>query len=651
MAPEKTIDVGRFGIASKADKDFVLTVSTSVTLSLPDHFPDHLTANALRDQVQAGALWLTRARSCRLTLAVHFEPPTEVSVEQGAQWRQLIIEKFQSLQVWCDLGLELRLEQSDLQSDSTPSATSVYYMQHVQQRSGLFVPQGIPCGHLSELFCSFRYAAATSTAPAKTGHSVPRSRTKTPYNLREVVRAQTEPRHVKVAAFWALPLTEQAERLVELAQNALNLMLGLRTRYLGFLHMGGTKPPALLELAPAVWNAQYFQRVVSRARLIPSISSALGNLTSTRSPELLHKIESLVPEAAADTGLDEALDELQRRCQVLLLRSGRDQKIKASSVQKVSTGNDFTDYTNLDHVEETLLLQEDSQPHEVTSGFAGHDVTHLELESSHGSMNPSEGNAEGTTMDLGPEDSCADTDMGVTEWIDGGIDGEMLSCSESLLGHNGFYEDDCECAETLDPIHGDREYQKQHVGSEAVLQEHGWENSVLYYESDSHDHYYYESSDIEEGMQPTTHSFEDCSAESNEAAVALEDFRDDLSGFVSNEDDDFDTEIQDHLCEEGIPSDEWQYEPCESNDDHEEPMLHGIDTDDGPGPNYCAMAWGPAHHSRPEATGDRTGISLRGAPDDWSQVPRKHARHSIGEPGEHIGPPPTAFTTRLAGYQ
>lgn len=99
MAPEKTVDVGTFSIASKADKNFVLTVSTSMTLSLPDHFPDHLTANELRDQVRAGALWLTRARSCRIILAILFEPPTEVSVEEDAQWKQLIIEKFRALQV------------------------------------------------------------------------------------------------------------------------------------------------------------------------------------------------------------------------------------------------------------------------------------------------------------------------------------------------------------------------------------------------------------------------------------------------------------------------------------------------------------------------------------------------------------------------
>lgn len=70
------------------------------------------------------------------------------------------------------------------------------------------------------------------------------------------------------------------------------------------------------------------QNVVTRAQLIPAISSALGNLMSTQSPVLRRKVESLVPEPAAGSGLDKVLDELHRRTQILLLRSSRDQKIK-----------------------------------------------------------------------------------------------------------------------------------------------------------------------------------------------------------------------------------------------------------------------------------------------------------------------------------
>lgn len=99
MAPEKTVDTGSFSIASRVDKDFALTVSTSMTLSLPDHLADNLTADELRDQVQAGALWLTRASSCRLTLAIHFERPAEMSVQGDAQRTQLAIETFQTFPV------------------------------------------------------------------------------------------------------------------------------------------------------------------------------------------------------------------------------------------------------------------------------------------------------------------------------------------------------------------------------------------------------------------------------------------------------------------------------------------------------------------------------------------------------------------------
>lgn len=487
---------------------------------------------------------------------------------------------------------------------------------------------------------------------------VSRSRAKTPYNLRKLVKLQTEPRNVEVAAFWALSLSEQAERLVELARNGLNLMLGLRTRYLGFLYLGGTKSPALLELAPAVWNAQYFQvsrfdrfcawdpnmrtqRVASRAQLIPSISSALANLTNTQSPELRRKIESLVPEAAADSE-PEVSDELQRRIQVLLLRSARDHKIRASSVQKAFIGNDFTDYTNLDRVKEPLHVQEEGQSQETASGLADHDLMHLELESSRDFMNCSAVSAEGTTVDLGPEDSYLHSDMEVAEWIDD----DMASClSESLLEHRGFYDESIAWGETLDPIHGDREYQRQHVDREAAFQGHGWENTVCHYESDDYDHCH-EMSDI---RQPTAHSFEDCSAESKRAAMTLKDSGDDLSDFVSDECEVVDTEIYDHLYQEGIFSGEWQYDPCESNNDHEEPMLDVGDTDDEPGPNY--LTWGHVHHSQPEAAEDNTGIGLRRAPGDWSQVPRNHARHGIDERGGHPGSHPTAFTTRLAGYQ
>lgn len=99
MASDRTVDIGSFSIASNIDMNFALTVSTSISLRIPDHLADHLNAVDLRAHVQAGALWITRASSCRLTLAVHFEDSAEWPVHGDQERRQIAIEAFQSFPV------------------------------------------------------------------------------------------------------------------------------------------------------------------------------------------------------------------------------------------------------------------------------------------------------------------------------------------------------------------------------------------------------------------------------------------------------------------------------------------------------------------------------------------------------------------------
>jgi hypothetical protein len=514
----------------------------------------------------------------------------------------------------------------------------------------LFVPQGVPCGYLSEISCSFRYAATTSTGPKKAGETVPRSRNKTCYDLRKLARTPIEPCPVNIAAFWDIPFDVQAARVVYLTQSALNLMLGVRRRCLGIQYLEGTKPPAFLELAPAVWNAQYFQvskvdrfyssepnvklqNVVSRAQLIPAISSALGNLMSTQSPVLRRKIESLVPESAAGSGLDKVIDELHRRAQVLLLRSARDQKIKTclprakaqsahpsglvlsqegSSVPDAFTRNDFTDYASLDHIKESLHGQGDSQSHEATSGFADHGRLSPESEGSRGFANYSAGSTGSSGINLGPEEHYMDHDMGGAEWIDYDV---ASYTSQNLLEYGVLYHENCVGDEIFDLTHGERDYQEQH------LQEHDVENAGFYDESDGYNNYY-EMSDIEGRLQPPPRAFEDYSAESNRAAGTLGYSGADFSDLVADEDDAIDIGICDDVHEEGIDSDECRYDPCEPNDDYDQgAMLHGDDIDDEPGPNF--ITGGYAHHNNQAGAAEgTTEVGSRRAPQGWSQVPR-----------------------------
>lgn len=67
------IDLGGCNVVSYLDERFVLAVSSSVTLSLPEQYSAVQTAPELRDYVKRGKLWVTRASSCQLDLSLRFD--------------------------------------------------------------------------------------------------------------------------------------------------------------------------------------------------------------------------------------------------------------------------------------------------------------------------------------------------------------------------------------------------------------------------------------------------------------------------------------------------------------------------------------------------------------------------------------------------
>lgn len=74
MHRETKIDLGSLNIASYLDERFILVVSTSVTLHLPEQYASTVrTATDLRDHVKQGLLWAARASSCKIDLHLHFK--------------------------------------------------------------------------------------------------------------------------------------------------------------------------------------------------------------------------------------------------------------------------------------------------------------------------------------------------------------------------------------------------------------------------------------------------------------------------------------------------------------------------------------------------------------------------------------------------
>lgn len=101
MAQDVTVDFGSFTISRQTDKSLCLTVSTVISLSLPDNLPTVPTAVELWDQVKTGSLWLTRAGSCRFELSTNFEEldTTTLCADFQVKQRRTAIQAFQTFPV------------------------------------------------------------------------------------------------------------------------------------------------------------------------------------------------------------------------------------------------------------------------------------------------------------------------------------------------------------------------------------------------------------------------------------------------------------------------------------------------------------------------------------------------------------------------
>ncbi|ROV97703.1 hypothetical protein VMCG_07364 [Cytospora schulzeri] len=322
MAQDVTVDLGSFTICSHTDEDFCLTVSTTVSLSLPDSFASSPTAIELRDQVKAGSLWVTRAGSCRFDLSIYFEELGDDLryTDMQDRRRETVMEAFQAFPAWDALGLDLRHEVNLFEGEPDSHAPLVYSIQHTRQHSGLFTPEGVACGHLSTVVSSFRFGSRVTYKvgkPSKTARII--TLKAPPHELQRITGRPNQP-----SEFHDLAPDLQAEKLRHLTHNALNLLVGLKKKPSGIRFLKPPKSPSLLDLAPAVWNTD----VVARTSLVPSISSALANLTSTQSPILRQKVEDLARKANPESPLEDVSGCLHQRMLVLLLRAAYAQRTK-----------------------------------------------------------------------------------------------------------------------------------------------------------------------------------------------------------------------------------------------------------------------------------------------------------------------------------
>lgn len=310
MVRDVSVDLETFTLSSSLDKSFVLAVRTSILLSLPDDHSGAPTASELRDQVKTGSLWITRAGSCTFALSIHFEDPLTDNVREDLE--HTIVGAFEAFpvsqfyhvyesssladtkQAWSALGLDIRREYNGFHDQPGSDTPYPYSIHHVRTNSSLVSPDRVPCAFLTTVSCNLSFEAKKTPAQEiqlRAGPKTNKTRIVTlklpPRKLRRFAKRKPrddERNHlpkirpmksrlttlkvlphelrrtaVENPGFYGLATGLQQERLQNLTHTALKSLLGLGKRFLGFRFLHRPECPTLLEIAPAVWNARYFQ--------------------------------------------------------------------------------------------------------------------------------------------------------------------------------------------------------------------------------------------------------------------------------------------------------------------------------------------------------------------------------------------------------
>lgn len=97
MPHDVTVDLGNYTILSNLDKNLVLTITASMSLSLAEEHLEFSTAAELREKVKAGSLWITRAGSCNFELRADFNDLPSHGLSEHLE--HMVVDAFETFPV------------------------------------------------------------------------------------------------------------------------------------------------------------------------------------------------------------------------------------------------------------------------------------------------------------------------------------------------------------------------------------------------------------------------------------------------------------------------------------------------------------------------------------------------------------------------
>ncbi|KAI1447382.1 hypothetical protein F5Y02DRAFT_415935 [Annulohypoxylon stygium] len=292
MADHAELELKTFEISS-IDSNVSLSVTS---LALISNIP--LTSYSSEDifqLVQSKQLWLISPGLCRIQISVRQDQFSMASIENDVRFLEHLADAICQCALWSALGLTIK--QEDIQYEPLyDGAPNLYFIvEHPQKSSLLLSPPHSPTAHFNGIECLFRYQSDSSNIPSN-GENDTFDTDKDGRSPQAYL--QFEDLSPNSTSYDDEMFNNRWDDAAYLAQMALHVTVGIKKRLRGLRLFQLDNRPALLELAPAIWNARYLEAVASHVANFPTISNILATSTRAQSLSLRQKSAKLLTDDA-----------------------------------------------------------------------------------------------------------------------------------------------------------------------------------------------------------------------------------------------------------------------------------------------------------------------------------------------------------------
>ncbi|KAI1210290.1 uncharacterized protein F4807DRAFT_59751 [Annulohypoxylon truncatum] len=310
MADYTELELKTFELSSRDSNSSLSVTSLALISGLP---PFQYPPEELYQLIKSKQLWLISPGICRIQISVCQDHVSMASEESDGGFLEHLADAICQCSLWPVLGLTIKQEDIQYQPLYDGAPNLYFIIEHSQKSSLLLSPPQSPTARFNGVECLFRYQSnysEVSCAASKQydicNTDIDGSSPETTIQLEDLSTTNTSCEDEMTDNHWhnlmidtAITRTQQQwDDAAYLAQMALHVTIGIRKRTRGLRLFQLDNRPSLLELAPAIWNAHYFEAVTSHVANFPIISNILATSPWGQSSSLRQKSTKLLIDDA-----------------------------------------------------------------------------------------------------------------------------------------------------------------------------------------------------------------------------------------------------------------------------------------------------------------------------------------------------------------